>query len=255
MASYDIAKHFGALRVQTGRRRGRDPFATGFEDDSEPDSRKSRTKTKAAPVVKPTPTAPANTNSTVAKSTPVSSSAAPAASALDHLRDSDDEFLDPPTAKRNDRRPSPAPAKLAAQRVIDGAGRRGSLPGALPSYDPKKAAVLAAGALAYLDEDSSSDEEPAPRRPSRTDRRPSPAPRKSADRDKSTERSQTPRGDRLSPKEAITSPRQNSVVPKHTVASPFAGTVSIVASVSSRDHPVGVALTPGLFRLEIPARQ
>lgn len=205
MAAYDIQRHFSGLRVQTARRR-RDPFAETFDDDSEDDSRKSRTKTKAAPAAKTPAAAP-----------PKTSVASPFA-ALDALRDSDDDFLDVPQKKRTDRRPSPAPAKLAAQRVIDGAGRRGSLPGALPSTDPKKAAVLAAGPLAYLDD--SSDDEPIVRQ-SRKNRTQSPAPRKGSN--DPTARSQTPRGDKLAPKDQ--SPKNIPAPPKHTVASPFAGTV------------------------------
>lgn len=206
MAAYDIQRHFSGLRVQTARRR-RDPFAETFDDDSEDEGRKSRTKTKAPPAAKTPAAAP-----------PKTSVASPFAS-LDALRDSDDDFLDLPNQqKRTDRRPSPAPAKLAAQRVIDGAGRRGSLPGALPSTNPRQAAVLAAGPLAYLDD--SSDDEPVVRT-SRKDRDRSPAPRKSSN--DPTARSQTPRGDKLAPKDQ--SPKNIPVPPKHTVASPFAGTV------------------------------
>ncbi|KAF2171859.1 hypothetical protein M409DRAFT_50486 [Zasmidium cellare ATCC 36951] len=213
MAAYDIQRHFSGLRVQTARRR-RDPFAETFDDDSEDEGRKSRTKTKAPAAAKTPATAPAKT-----------SVASPFAS-LDALRDSDDDFLDVPTQKkRTDRRPSPAPAKLAAQRVIDGAGRRGSLPGALPSTDPKKAAVLAAGPLAYLDE--SSDDEPLVRL-SRSD---SPASRKGSN-DPSA-RSQTPRGDTLAAKEQ--SPKNIIAPPKHTVASPFAGTKYLQDSDSDEE--------------------
>ncbi|KAK4502936.1 hypothetical protein PRZ48_006363 [Zasmidium cellare] len=215
MAAYDIQRHFSGLRVQTARRR-RDPFAETFDDDSEDEGRKSRTKTKAAPAAKTPAAAP-----------PKTSVASPFA-ALDALRDSDDDFLDVPQKKRTDRRPSPAPAKLAAQRVIDGAGRRGSLPGALPSTDPKKAAVLAAGPLAYLDD--SSDDEPIVR-PSRKNRTQSPAPRKGSN--DPTARSQTPRGDKLAPKDQ--SPKNIPAPPKHTVASPFAGTKYLQDSDSDEE--------------------
>lgn len=189
MAAYDIQKHFSNIRVQTARRR-RDPFAEAFSDSDE-DERKSRIeKARAA---KP-PTKKPNAS---------------------HVQESDDDdFLNLPKAKQKDRRPSPAP------RVIDPLGRRGSLPGALPSTDHKKAAaVLAAGPLAYLDD--SSDDEPVAR-PSRKDRNKSPAPRKASN--DSAARSQTPRGDKLAPKEQ--SPKNIPIAPpKHTVASPFAGTV------------------------------
>lgn len=210
MASLQIQKHFSGLRVGVDRRRGRDPFATGFEDDSDDEGRTSRAKTKAPPVVKPR-----NPVAAPPKPDPTS-----AIAALDALRDSDDDFLDVPRTKKKttDRRPSPAPANLASQRVTDGAGRRGSLPGLLPPT--KRAAELAVGQLAYLD-DSSDDERP-PR--NRSGRRHSPAPRKTSDPlAESWDRSDTPRGDRLPTKEALVA--AIPVVPAHTVASPFAGTV------------------------------
>lgn len=226
MAAYDIQKHFSGLRVQTARRR-HDPFATGFEDDSEDEGRKSRTKTKAPAVVKPKPppvVAP-----------PKTSTSNPFA-AIDALRDSDDDFLDVPVKKRSDRRPSPAPAKFAARFAPGGSARRGSLPGILPSTNPKKAVELAAGQLAYLDD--SSDDEP-PVRTRQTDRNYSPAPahRKVSPLADGTGRSQTPRGDKTSAKEQAA--KQSVVVPpKHTVASPFAGTVRTSPSHdTSRDGP------------------
>lgn len=220
MAALNIQKHFSGLRVGVDRRRGRDPFATGFEDDSDEKSRPSRPKTKAPPIKPRVPVA------APPKPDPTS-----AIAALDILRDSDDDFLDVPAKKTNkkttDRRPSPAPAHLASLRVTDGAGRRGSLPGLLPPT--KRAAELAVGQLAYLDD--SSDDEPAPRKRS-GGRRHSPAPLNSSDPLNVWERSDTPRGDRLPAKEA---PVVVPIVPAHTVASPFAGTVSFVHH-STRDH-------------------
>ncbi|SMR48376.1 unnamed protein product [Zymoseptoria tritici ST99CH_1A5] len=219
MAARDIQKHFSGLRVQTARRRGRDPFATGFEDDSDEPDRQSRPKTKAPPVSKPPP----------ATTKPRLPAASSPFAALDALQDSDDDFLDVPTKKRADRRPSPAPATLPSLRVTDGAGRRGSLPGYLPPTR-KAATALAVGQLAYLD-DTTDDEALAPR--SRTTRRRrSPAPRGSADLD--TGRTDSPRGDR--PPREQPSPKQVPVVPTHTVASPFAGTKYLQDSETDTDE-------------------
>ena len=207
MAAYDIQKHFKGLRADTGRRKGRDPFATGFEDDSDEDRRRTRTKTtKPLPVKKPSPTAPLLRNS-LAKS--------PFAS-INALGDTDDYFLNevpPPEKNRIGRHPSPAPAKLAQNRVSTGAGRRGSID-SQQLQGTRRAVALAAGPLAYLDD--SEDDDFLPR--SRRDRRPSPAPRKQSDSPRSRERSVTPRGDKRQPREPQ--------LPRHTVASPFAGTVS-----------------------------
>lgn len=212
MAAYEISKHFSGLRVQTARRKGRpDPFATGFEDDSDDDFRKSRPKTKAPVPAKPSPIAPRVSSPT--KSPPV-------AAKPQNLDDDDNFLLEVSAQKKADRRPSPAPPnpKTAAQRLVDRSGRRGSLPGALPS-NTKKAAVLAAGPLAYLDD---SDEEDNISYPSnRTARQQSPAPRKTSE--DGIGRSATPSGHRTSQP----SVDRSIVVPRHTVASPFAGTVSI----------------------------
>ncbi|CZT14789.1 uncharacterized protein RCC_00740 [Ramularia collo-cygni] len=218
MAALNIQKHFSGLRVGVDRRRGRDPFATGFEDDSDEKSRPSRPKTKAPPIKPRVPAAAAP------KPDPTS-----AIAALDVLLDSDEDFLDVPktdTKKATDRRPSPAPGNLALHRVTDGAGRRGSLPGVLPPT--KRAAELAVGQLAYLD-DSSDDERPPPSK--RSGRRNSPAPRKSSD--DSWDRSDTPRGDRVPAKEA---PVAVPIVPAHTVASPFAGTKYLQDSETDSDE-------------------
>lgn len=211
MAALNIQKHFSGLRVGVDRRRGRDPFATGFEDDSDEKPRTSRPKTKAPPIKPRVPVA------APPKPDPTS-----AIAALDALLDSEDEFLDVPTKtkKTSDRRPSPAPAHLQSQRVTDGAGRRGSLPGILPPN--RRAAELAVGQLAYLD-DSSEDERPPTTK--RSGRRNSPAPRASSDPLDPWDRSDTPRGDRAVVREA---PVAVPIVPAHTVASPFAGTVSFV---------------------------
>jgi hypothetical protein len=208
MATYALQKQFKGLRANTGRRKGRDPWATGFEDDSDEDRRRNRTtKTvKPLPVTKPSPISPSTTS--------VASSLA----SVDKLRDSEDEFLDPRAGQKNraDRYPSPAPHKIAQSRVSLGAGRRGSNEAALASsYSRREAVALAAGPLAYLDD--SEDEEVLPR--SRRLRRPSPPPRRRSDSPASPDRSHTPRGDRRVVKEPVAPPR-------HTVASPFAGTVS-----------------------------
>lgn len=214
MAAFHIQQHFSGLRVGVDRRRGRDPFATGFEDDSEDEGRKSRAKTKAPPVVKPR----------VPAAAPPKPDPTSAIAALDALRDSDDDLLEVPRTKKKttDRRPSPAPANVASQRVSNGAERRGSLPGILPPTKRAAAAELAVGQLAYLD-DSSDDDFRPPR--SRSRRRHSPAPRNSSDPTAPLDRSDTPSGDRvLSEKASIPVP----IVPAHTVASPFAGTVSFL---------------------------
>ncbi|GIZ45228.1 hypothetical protein CKM354_000840700 [Cercospora kikuchii] len=221
MAAYEISKHFSGLRVQTARRKGRpDPFATGFEDDSDDDFRKSRPKTKAPVPAKPSPIAPRVSSPT--KSPPV-------AAKPQNLDDDDNFLLEVSAQKKADRRPSPAPPnpKTAAQRLVDRSGRRGSLPGALPS-NTKKAAVLAAGPLAYLDD---SDEEDNISYPSnRTARQQSPAPRKTSE--DGIGRSATPSGQRNSQP----SVDRSIVVPRHTVASPFAGTKYLQDSDSDSDE-------------------
>lgn len=227
MAAYDIQKHFKGLRVDTGRRKGRrDPFATGFEDDSEEEERRtSRSKTKAAvpPVEKPLASAPAKTS----VASPFSTIAA--------FQDSEDEFLDAP--KRTDRRPSPAPAQLQVGRATDGTGRRGSLDRGLLSHNraPRSAVAQAAGTLAYLDD---TDDEDSYRPTKRADRVPSPAPaRKHSNSIDSIERSFTPRGDRGAPAAAVKEQSQTRLQPsKHTVASAFAGTKYLEDSESDSDE-------------------
>ncbi|KAM3416780.1 hypothetical protein BST61_g8372 [Cercospora zeina] len=221
MAAYEISKHFSGLRVHTARRKGRpDPFATGFEDDSDDDFRKSRPKTKPPVPAKPPPVAPRASSRTKSPSAP----------SRPQNHDDDDNFLLEVSAqKKTDRRPSPAPAhpRTAAQRLVDRSGRRGSLPGALPSTT-KKAAVLAAGPLAYLDD---SDEEDNISYPSnRTARQQSPAPRRTSDN--GIARSATPSGAR--PSQPPTD--KSIVVPRHTVASPFAGTKYLQDSDSDTDE-------------------
>lgn len=209
MAAYDIQKHFKGLRVNTGRCNRRDLFATGFEDDSEEEAqnRRSRARERAEkakagniPAEKlPVPTLP--------PSGPVKTT-----SILDQLKDSDDDFLDLP--KRTDRRPSPAPARLASLRVSDGAGRRGSVDQSLQARRASRSAVAqAAGSLALLD-DSDDDE----KQPRRIDRTASPAPKRQSE-NVQKEQSQT----RLQPS-------------RHTVASPFAGTKYLEDSDSNSDE-------------------
>lgn len=217
MAAQDIHKQLKGLRVDTGRRKGRrDPFATGFEDDSEEESiQRSRSQTKkAAPVVKPKQTSVVST------------------------RDSDDEFLDAPKPTK-ERRPSPAPPLLAASRVSEGAERRSSIDQKLAqSRSAREARFSAAGNLALLD-DSSDDNFLSPTK--RANRRPSPAPRKdSSDSWASGHRSSTPRGGRDAPTEA--SQQQSRVQPpRHTVASAFAGTKYLQDSESSGDEEAVVS--------------
>lgn len=224
MAANDIKKHFKGLRADTGRRKGRaDPFATGFEDDSdESKERRSRSKTqKEAPQARGLGT---SANST--------SSKLPSGAAL--LRDSEHAFLDPP--KKTDRRSSPAPLSPVNSRVLDGTGRRGSLPGSqnrsLPgtrastSRSSRSAVAQAAGNLAYLD-DSSSDEDEE-QRSSRANRYPSPAPKASSP----VRRSSTPRGARDTSRE----PSLTTTQPlQHTVASAFAGTKYLQDSDTESD--------------------
>lgn len=228
-AALNIQKHFSGLRVGADRRRGRDPFATGFEDDTDDIGRSSRTKAKAPPV---------SSKPRVPTAAPPKPDPSSAIAALDALRDSDDDdFLDVPTTKKNktnNRRPSPAPPhSLASQRVTDGAGHRGSLPIHLPPT--KRAAELAVGQLAYLDE--SSDDDDDHRRPNeRSGRRNSTSPKSSAPLDL------WERAERLPAKDA---PVVVPILPAHTVASPFAGTVSCFPTISNARDMWGVrALTP-----------
>jgi hypothetical protein len=182
-----------SLRVDTGRRR-RNPFETGFEDDSRVRSKPSRSPIVSKPVA-----------ATAGKTAP------------DNARDSagqNNEFLDTPKSKF-DRRLSPAPDRLAATHVSDGAARR-------PSTDKDPAAAKrtlaakaqAGGILAYLDE---SDDDYSPPSRSHSRRAPSPSPRKDSDPASPGRRSSTPRGEKENASTKLAPPR-------HTVASPFAGT-------------------------------
>ncbi|KAF2773170.1 hypothetical protein EJ03DRAFT_155550 [Teratosphaeria nubilosa] len=207
MAAYEIQKHFKGLRVETGSKKGRNPFATGFESDSDEEAqRRSRARERSA-------------NSRKQRNIPVSEKPASAPkpsgpvkrSILDQLcEDSDDDFL--AAVPRTHRRPSPAPKQgVASLRVSDGASkRRGS---SLHSVKAPRAAVaLAAGTLAYLDD--SSDDESAVASADRRARRPSPGTRKQSDRELSQTRTQPP---------------------KHTVASAFAGTKYLQDSESDEE--------------------
>ncbi|KAK0878141.1 hypothetical protein LTR87_008069 [Friedmanniomyces endolithicus] len=231
MAAYDIQQHFKGLRADTGRKKGRrDPFATGFEDDSEGEARsrqRDRSKQKAAAAK----AAVVAGNPLVLKT-----------SVLDALRDSDDEWLGGPA--RTDRRPSPAPPRLANLRAVENAGRRGSIDkSGLQNKSPRSAIVQAAGSLAYLDD---SDEE-ALASPRRADRRPSPAPRQNSDTSEPGERSSTPRGSRAPLEEQPQALLQPSI---HTVASPFAGTKYLQDSdsdeeaISSRNNSADASAAP-----------
>lgn len=216
-----IEKHFKTLRVQTARRR-RDPFAEDDSSEEERDRRRSKS-TVEKPVIAPPAPPPAPS---------IAPGKSSALAAADKLLDSEDDWLAP--AKRNDRRPSPAPSQLPRSPVSAGAGRRGSLDvglqsqGLQPHRDSRSARAQAAGPLAYLDD---SDDEEALQPPPRVDRNPSPAPsRKSSDSAETQRRSSTPRGSRDAPNE------QNPVLPsRHTVASPFAGTKYLEDSDSNSD--------------------
>lgn len=221
MAAYEIKQHFKGLRVETGRRKGRrDPFATGFsEDDSEEETKRSRTRKRSDSLNTKQPAAPP-----IAR--PQALGPAAKTSILDQLIDSsDDEFLAP--SDRTDRRPSPAPAKLA--RLT---GRRGSIDTGLQTSNraPRSAIAQAAGTLAYLDD---SEDDGALTSPRRTDRRPSPAPSKESDSVDPLQRSSTPRGSREPPKEQSQTRLQPS---RHTVASPFAGTKYLQDSSSDSEE-------------------
>ena len=224
MAAYDIHKQFKGLRADTGRRRGRDPFATGFEDDSEEEKQrrnKSKQKTQAPPDIKPL--AP-----------PKTSISSPFA-AIDAFQDSDDDDLLAP-AQDSRRRPSPAPGQPPRSQLTDGAGRRGSIDRTLqPQKSPRDAVALAAGSLAYLDD---SDDEEALTRPPAPQRYHSPAPRKKSDPEIAVERSHTPKGSREPLRESSTNPTQPS---RHTVASPFAGTKYLQDSESDSDEEAVVS--------------
>lgn len=239
MAAYDIKQHFQGLRVDTGRKKGRDPFATGFEDDeSEEERQRSRrrdrsSKPKQAPL-QPVGGEAAQGLRPKANPTAPAFGGLPKTSVLDQLRDSDDEWLGA-RPRRTDRRPSPAPAQLASLRVSDGAGRRGSIDKGLQAAGgkaPRSAIVQAAGQLAYLD-DSDDDEALVAPPKKGADRRPSPAPRKSSDSDKRGERSWTPRGTRAPPKEL-----GEAKPSRHTVASAFAGTKYLQDSDSDDETAV-----------------
>ena len=197
------------LRVDTGRRR-RNPFETGFEDD---DSR-ARSKPSRSPIVKkPVP-------ATAAKTAP------------DNTRDSEHEFLDANKSSKFDRRLSPAPDRLAATHVSDGAARR-------PSTDKDPAAAKrtlaakaqAGGILAYLDESDDDDSALSPPSRSRNHRAPSPSPRKDSDGVSPGRRSSTPRGEKENASTKL-------VPPRHTVASPFAGTKYLQDSDDENDVAV-----------------
>lgn len=232
MAASDIHKHFKSLRAETGRRKGsRDPFATGFEDDSGDDKRQRRSSSQskqAQAVEKPV----ASSKSTVASPF----------TAIDGFQDSDDEVVAP--RKRIERYPSPAPAKIPLSRVADSAVRRDSLDNGVQGKGlqggsqvkrtsrSRSAVVQAAGALAYLDD--SDEDEDTTLRPTRSDRNPSPAPRKKSDPAvDAIRRSSTPKGSRDAPKDLGQSTAPTLI---HTVASPFAGTKYLQDSDTDEDN-------------------
>lgn len=217
MAAYDIQKHFKSLRVDTGRKKARDPFATGFEDEIDEKRRRQKAATKEE---KPaTAAAPA-----VATTGP--NSATNGRKRANSIRDEEDEFLDPRPQNAADRRNSPAPAHLAASPVSDGAAKRSSIDKqqtAKPSLAAKK---QAGGILAYLDD---SDDEEALAPPTRRhDRRPSPAPRTNSEAEATGRRSSTPRGEKENS-------QNRTAVPRHTVASAFAGTKYLQDSDSDEE--------------------
>jgi len=197
------------LRVDTGRRR-RNPFDTGFEDEIVGDSR-ARSKPTRSPFVKKPATA--------------------AKPASPKNRDAEHEFLDTTSKSKFDRRLSPAPDRLAATHVSDGAARR-------PSADKDPAAAKrslaakaqAGGILAYLDE-SDDDSALSPPSRSRNHRAPSPSPRKDSDAVSPGRRSSTPRGEKENASTKLAPPR-------HTVASPFAGTKYLQDSDDENDVAV-----------------
>jgi len=210
MAAYDIKNHFKALRVDTGRRR-RNPFDTGFEDEIKDDS---RARSKVTPPKKPV--APAAAGAKTTSSNPTTPG---------------HEFLDTNKSKF-DRRLSPAPDRLAATHVSDGAARR-------PSADKDPAAAKrslaakaqAGGILAYLDESDDDDSALSPPSRSRNHRAPSPSPRKDSDAVSPGRRSSTPRGEKENASTKLAPPR-------HTVASPFAGTKYLQDSDDENDVAV-----------------
>jgi len=227
MAAYEIRQHFKGLRVETGRRKGRDPFATGFsdDDDSEEEKKRSRRRDRSSSIKDKQP-----------PPVPRPQALGPAAktSILDQLRDSDedDDFLNAPT-QRNDRRPSPAPAQLAKLREADRGVRKGSLERRQQANNKasRSARAQAAGTLAYLDD--SDEEDSWLSSPRKADRGPSPAPRKNSDPVDPLERSSTPRGSREPPKEQSPNRLQPS---RHTVASAFAGTKYLEDSSDDSDE-------------------
>lgn len=210
MAAYDIQKHFKSLRVDTGRKKARDPFATGFEDEIDEKRRRQKAATKEEK--------PATTNTTTTTGTRQNRS--------NSIRDEEDDLLSARPQNAADRRNSPAPAHLAASPVSDGAAKRSSIDrqqAGKPSLAAKK---QAGGILAYLDD---SDDEEALAPPSRRhDRRPSPAPQTSSEIQAAGRRASTPRGEKEN--------SQNRVaVPRHTVASAFAGTKYLQDSDSDEE--------------------
>jgi len=210
MAAYDIQKHFKSLRVDTGRKKNRDPFATGFEDEIDDKRRRQKATTKEEKPATPTTTTATTNGRKRANS----------------IRDEEDEFLDPRPQTAADRRNSPAPAHLAISPVSEGAAKRSSI-----DTQAEKSSLVAktqaSGILAYLDD---SDDEEALAPPSRRhDRRPSPAPRTNSEIQAAEgRRSSTPRGEKENSQSRV-------AVPTHTVASAFAGTKYLQDSDSDEE--------------------
>lgn len=212
MAAYDIQKHFKSLRVDTGRKKGRDPFATGFEDEIDEKRRRQKAATKEE---KPASTTTTNTTTT-----------ANGRKRANSIRDEEDEFLDPRPQIAADRRNSPAPAQLAVSPVSEGAAKRSSIDRQQAEKSSLAAKRQAGGILAYLDD---SDDEEALAPPSRRhDRRPSPAPRTNSEAQAAGRRASTPRGEKENSQSRV-------AVPRHTVASAFAGTKYLQDSDSDEE--------------------
>nr|POF13672.1 hypothetical protein CFP56_02695 [Quercus suber] len=252
MAALEIKNHFKGLRVQTARRR-RDPFATGFEDDSSDDAnaprrrRRSRSDSDRSP--HPSSTTPTTAAAPVAP--PVipppkaTSNEASPFHALDALQDSgDDDFVTAPPKRALGRTASPAPFPRPAASTRR---RKSPEPSSTARRDRRAAAALAAGPLAYLDDsdddwddrnprrsDNDDDDEdgPAAHRHRADQRGYSPAPRKHSDSLHPSARASTPRGNRASPTEHSQTRAQP---PRHTVASAFAGTKYLQDSDSEEE--------------------
>ncbi|GAB7363945.1 hypothetical protein MBLNU230_g4507t1 [Neophaeotheca triangularis] len=220
-----IQKHFKALRAETGRRRGRStPFATGFEDDSEDEPRKSRSSKNTS----------SDADSNVPAATTSTSTPAPTSSPkLDkHKHDA----LVAGAKRADQRRPSPAPDTLPTSPITEGAAKHSSLDREVVASQTRPSASSVASPFAgtkYLNDSEDEEGDNLAASNSRGDRRPSPAPpRKGSQRDAASRRQSSPFRAEKNTRSSSGAQHRPS---KSSISSPFARTQYLEDSDSDEE--------------------